>query len=335
MSTDTDEELSRLREAGDLAGLADALGARGARALDAGDWARAIEMLEESAAVNEAVQRPAHAAQALVGVVTALRGAGRLEEAAARARRAIELAPGGPSKIAALTALGECLRTSSAHVGALDAYSEALVLGREAGLLPINQAGLQRRRGEALRALRRTDEAVAALSEAIELYRGAGAGEPMRDALVERAAALIDAEDAPWQDAMRAGREAAEAADDKALLADLAVLEATRAAAARDLPAAIEWAERARQLALDGDAPLTYTAAAIALAGLKERAGDRVGAYGALAVGWVTLADKLGGETASAWFRPALTDARARWGEAAFQAVKETYYQQRSPSASR
>jgi tetratricopeptide (TPR) repeat protein len=335
MTTENDDELARLRGAGDLAGLTDALGVRGARALDAGAWAQAIELLEESASVAEAVQRPGHAAQALVGVVTALRGSGRLDEAAATARRAIALAPGGPSRVAALTALGECLRTTGDHAGSLEAYSEALELGREAGLLPVNQAGLLRRRGEALRALGRTDESVAALSAAIEAYGGAGAGEPLRDTLVERAAALIAAPEAPWQEAIGSARTAAERAGDQALLADLAVLEATRAAAARDLPAAIEWAERARQLALDGDAPLTYTAAAIALAGLKERAGDRVGAYGALAVGWVTLADKLGGETAAAWFRPALTDARARWGEEAFQSVKETYYAQRPSVAPR
>lgn len=347
--TDHDDELARLRSAGDLAGLADALGARGAKALETGAWAPAIELLEEAAAVAEAVQRPAHAAQALVGVVTALRGSGRLDEAAATARRAIALAPGGPSKVGALTALGECLRTSGDHAGSLAAYTDALALGRDAGLLPVNQAGLLRRRGEALRAVGRTDESVAALSEAIELYRGAGADEPMRDALVERAAALIAAPEAAWQEAIGSARRAAEAAPqrtdasgaggrdagDQALLADLAVLEATRAAAAKDLPAAIEWAERARQLALDGDAPLTYTAAAIALAGLKERAGDRVAAYGVLAVGWVTLADKLGGETAAAWFRPALTDARARWGEEAWQAIKETYYAQRSAAAPR
>lgn len=324
-----DDELARLRAAGDLAGLVDALGMRGARALEAGEWDAAIPLLDEAAAVSEVIQRPAHAAHALIGVVMALRASGRHEEATATARRAVALAPGGPSKVGALTALGECLRAAGDHEASLAAFTDALAAGRAAGLLPFHQAALLRRRGEALRALGRPDDATAALTEAIDAYRRTGADQALRDTLIERAAALVDADDASWIEAITAGRAAAEAAGDDARLAGLAVLEATRAAAAGDPAAAITCAERARQHALDGDAPLAYTAAAIALADLHDRAGERVAAYAALAVGCVTLGNRLDQDTAAAWFHPTLTGARTRWGAAAFQSIKDAFYRDR------
>src|SRR5215203_4476664 len=84
-----DGELSSLRAAGDLAGLADALGRRGARALDAGDWPAAIRLLGEASVVAETMQRPGHAAQASIGVAIALRCCARLDEARRSAARAV------------------------------------------------------------------------------------------------------------------------------------------------------------------------------------------------------------------------------------------------------
>jgi tetratricopeptide (TPR) repeat protein len=139
-----DEALARLRTAGDLAGLADALGALGARALDDGDWPTAIRALDEAAAVCEAMQRPALAAQASIGVVLALRGMGRHTEALARAHAAVTLAPGGPSKIAALTTLGTSLRAIGDHAAAHTAFTAALDLAQPAGLQPLHAAALQR-----------------------------------------------------------------------------------------------------------------------------------------------------------------------------------------------
>jgi len=70
---------------------------------------------------------------------------------------------------------------------------------------------------------------------------------------------------------------------------------------------------------------LSYAAAALAVADLKERAGDHLGAYASLATAWVTLADRLGADVAAAWLHPALATARSRWGTLAFQAVKATF----------
>ncbi len=322
----SDDELAALRDAADLPALIDALVRRGATALEQADWALAQRDLDEAATVAELAGKLALAAQAHVAVATALRGDGQLAAATARAEHAVALAPDGPPRIAALTALGECHRAAGSSAAAEAAYAEALTGARAAHMLPFHQAALLRRRAEALRSLGRIDEATAALTAAIDAYRGIGADEPLRDTLVERAAALVDAAAPAWTEAIAAGRTAAAAVGDHARLAELAVLEATRATAAGDVAAAISWAERARQHALDGDSPITYTAAAIAIADLKERTGDRVGAYASLAVGWVTLGDVLGQDTAAAWFRPQLLAARERWGEAGFQAAKDAYY---------
>ena len=328
----SDDELAALRDAADLPALIDALVRRGALALDQARWDEAQRDLDEAATVAQLAGRPMLAAQAHVAVATALRGDGQLAAATARAEQAVAIAPDGPARIGALTALGECHRAAGGSAAAEAAFGEALTLARAARMLPFHRAALHRRRAEALRALGRVDDATAELAAALEAYRGAGADEPLRDTLVERAAALVDAPTPAWSEAIAAGRAAALAANDHARLAELDVLECTRAVAAGDTAAALRWAERARQHALDGDAPITYTAAAIAIADLKERAGDRTGAYASLAVGWVTLADKLGQDTAAAWFRPQLLAVRERWGEDGFDEAKAAYYASRQPS---
>ena len=146
------DELGRLRATGDLAGLVEALGARGAIALEQGAWAAAIRILEEAAAVNAAVQRPAHAAQAMIGVTVALRGSGRAAEGVAAARRATALAPGGPSKVAALAALGELEAAAGRGGDAVRAFDEAISTGRASGLAPALVEALAQRRERAARA---------------------------------------------------------------------------------------------------------------------------------------------------------------------------------------
>ena len=143
------DELGRLRAAGDLAGLVEAIGVRGAVALEQGSWAAAIRLLEEAAAVNAAVQRPAHAAQALIGVTVALRGSGRADEAVGAARRAVALAPGGPSKVAALAALGEVEAAAGSCGDAVRALDDAIAMGRMIGLLSTFVDALVQRRERA------------------------------------------------------------------------------------------------------------------------------------------------------------------------------------------
>jgi hypothetical protein len=117
----------------------------------------------------------------------------------------------------------------------------------------------------------------------------------------------------------------AEAGGDHAIASSLALLAAGRALDRRDLDAARAHAERARAEALAGRSVAGYVSAAVALAGLADAAGDRVGAYASLAVGWATLRDLVGADGARAAFRPPLLALRQQWGTAAFEDAKAGY----------
>jgi hypothetical protein len=121
-----------------------------------------------------------------------------------------------------------------------------------------------------------------------------------------------------------ADRAAAEAGD-HASAAQLALLATARALDRGDPQTARVHAERARAEALAGRSAAGYLGAAVALADLAEAAGDRVGAYASLAVGWVTLRDLAGAEGARAAFQPRLAALRQRWGAAEFAVVKAAY----------
>lgn len=65
-----------------------------------------------------------------------------------------------------------------------------------------------------------------------------------------------------------------------------------------------------------------YTGARIAIAQLLEEAGDRVGAYRSLAMGWATLRAALGLDVARDAFGPMMRACRQRWGHDEFERVK-------------
>jgi hypothetical protein len=108
-------------------------------------------------------------------------------------------------------------------------------------------------------------------------------------------------------------------------LADLHLLLTAHALDRRDGAAAMAAAQAARTEALAANAPTSYSGAALAIAQLAESAGDRLGAYEALAVGWVTLADLLGRDLARMTFEPKLKEMRERWGATAFDEIKKMY----------
>ena len=59
---------------------------------------------------------------------------------------------------------------------------------------------------------------------------------------------------------------------------------------------------------------------------------ERVTAYEALAVGWVTLGDLLGKEVAQATFAPRLRVLLEKWGKEEFIQVKKQYEERRRAS---
>jgi hypothetical protein len=53
--------------------------------------------------------------------------------------------------------------------------------------------------------------------------------------------------------------------------------------------------------------------------------GDRLSAYEALVVGWVTISDLMGREVARSMFEPKLLELRDRWGIEIFKDIKSSY----------
>lgn len=328
-----DAEVDAAR-AGDPVALAEVLVRRAALRLRAGQFADAAGDLDEAAAIHQAGGRPVDEARCAHFAATCLRAAGRLDEAVERAERARAIGPEAtPPRASAEAELGETRMMQRRWRDAEAAYRAALDHGRRAGLVPLVQAALQRRIAQACSFDGRPVDAAAAANEAVGLYEQVGRGADARAARVEAASALTEAGLAgPSAHALGEARSAALAADDQAVLADLALLDAARALAARRADEALGHARAARQHALDGDAPLPYLGAAATIAELLDAAGDRAGAYDSLAVGWVTLGDKLGAEAAAALFRPLLTAMRVRWGVAEFDRVKDAYYAARRRS---
>ena len=144
--------------------------------------------------------------------------------------------------------------------------------------------------------------------------------------LIEQATALRHADrPADAEPIVDRAMDLAEHAGDHAALADLHLLVAARALDRRDAEVSMASAQTAREHALAGNAPTSYIGAAHAIAQLAEAAGDRLGAYEALATGWATLADLLGSEVGRMSFEPKLKEARERWGGPAFDEIKKTY----------
>ena len=311
----------------------DALVRRAAARLDAAAFDDAAADLDEAARLQGEAGRPGDEARLRHARATALRAAGRLDDAAASAARARELSPDGtPLRVAVDTELGEVRLLQGRSDDAIGCYRRALEAGRSAGLLPVAQAALLRRIALAEGLAGRAAEAARAAAEAGALYDASGRELDGNRARVEAATALVGAGLSGAGAAIASARRAAEAADDQAALAELALLASAQALDARRPDEALAQARAARQHALDGGAVLPYVGAAIAIAELLEVAGDRLGAYESLAVGWVTTGDQVGSDAAGQLFRPRLRALRDRWGAEAFDAVKAEYYAARGRS---
>lgn len=297
----------------------------------AGELLPAREAMDEAAGIHEAAGRAVDHGRCLVFAATLSRGLGKLRDAEERARRALEVSPAETvPRVSAHTELGE-IASMQKHFGkAEEHYRVALEEGIATGLIAFHQAALLRKRAQALALAGRAGEAAPLLERARECYAEAGdAGERRRTGveLLTARAATGQGEEA----AALAGELEAEAqpAGDHTVLADLALWAAGGAIDEGRIDEAIAELERARQHALDGVAPVQYLSAQLALSELHESRDDRVAAYEALAVGWATLGDLLGEDAAKSTFEPRLLAQRQRWGDVAFIAARDAYYERR------
>ncbi len=329
-----EREIAQARASGDRDQLAELLVRRADEEVRARHLDEARQLLDEAAGLHGDAGRRVDEARCLCFAAELCRATGKLDLAETRAGRAERIAPAGSAPaVSAAAELGELAMMRQQFDQAASAYGRALEAGAAAGLVGAAEAALARKRAQALAAHTKTDEIVDLLARAAALYRAAEMPHEARKTEVEQAtalAALGRTDDlVHLEDALRTD---AEAAEDDAVLADLALLDASRHLDAGAADEALEDARRARQHALDSAHPVAYVSAAIAIAELNEARGDRIGAYEALAVGWATLGDLLGEAAAKATFAPRLEAQRARWGDDAFAAARDDYYARRRDS---
>jgi tetratricopeptide (TPR) repeat protein len=324
---ETERLLADARRKGDLDDVAEALMLHANALVNAGQIAQARQELDEAAEIHRQRGRTYDEARCTHLAATLCRLEGHPTEARVRAERAAQLVePGTPIAVSAATELGEIALLEGKTAEAADAYTRALASGEVAGMVDAARATLLRKRAIALTASGRHRDAAKDLAMAQGLLLRAGDTTGAIRALIEEAAALQQGGFTADADRVKVeARRMAEAAQDHVAQADLDLLDSTQAVTRRDVAAAMAAARSARQHALEGVAPILYVSASLAIAQLAEATGDRLGAYEALAVGWVTLGDLLGREVAMASFEPKLFELRERWGVDAFAEVKAAY----------
>lgn len=293
-----------------------------------GDARRA---LDEAAVLHRVQGRRYDEAQCIQFTATLCRLEGRLEEASDRAKRAADLAGhGNPIAVSAATELAEIALARGDAPAAAAAFGNALVEGERAGLLPAARAVLLRRRAIALANAGQFVEAANDSALACELLLETGNPAEATRAKIEEATAWQSArEKVAAEGAHDEARRMAEAAGDHPAMADLHLLNATKEIIGGNLPAALAAGEAAREEALAGRAPISYISAACAISEIADRMGNRLAAYEALVVGWVTLSDLLGKDAGKEAFSPKLQALVERWGEADFRKIKSRYEEQR------
>ena len=323
------------RAGGKAAVLADALVALAGPLVPGGRFADARAALDEAAAIHERLKQIDDERHCRQFSATLSRFLSDLEGARSRASRAAALSPdGSPGAVSAAAELGEIALTAGDAAAAAAAFGDALRHAAGLGLKPPEMSGLLRKRAAPLAAIGDTAAAVMALDEAAALLESCGDSSNALRAGIEAVTALqnagqiIDANERRTRLFVRAN----ELGDDHAL-ADLELLESAAALDRRDPLAALGAARRARDHALRANAPVSYVAAAVAIAELRDQLGDRLGAYGALAAGYVTLDDLLGAETGREAFAPRLRALRQKWGAEEFQRIKSAYEAQRQQTA--
>jgi tetratricopeptide (TPR) repeat protein len=319
--------LAEARQRGDPDDLAEALALHANALIQGGQISSAQKDLDEAATIHRARGRVYDEARCMQLAGTLCRFAGRLDEAKQHASRALELAQfKGTIAVSAHAELGETAMAEGNSAEAAKEYRAALDAGEGTGLVDPARAALLRKRAAALTAAGQYEDAVRDLETAHDLLLRSGDQATALRTLIEQATALRHAgRPADAEPVVRRAMDLAQQAGDQAALADLHLLLAARALDRRDAPAAMASAQAAREHALASNSPTSYLGAAIAIAQLAESAGDRLAAYEALAVGWVTLTDLLGGDLARTAFEPKLREMRERWGGPAFDEIKKTY----------
>jgi tetratricopeptide (TPR) repeat protein len=323
--------LEQARQTADPAALAQALVNHASTLGDLGYFAEARTAMDEAAALRRQLGQPIDECMCMQFAAVFSRLAGDLAGAHNRAAYSLQVIPADhPLTVSALREIAEAAFAGGDGVKAADRFTEAINQARKLAL-PMGDVGmLLDRRARAFLLAGLHDDALADLEVAQQVAASVGEKGVAMKLLTEQATLLHTI------GRLAAAKERAEAArvlavdnDDPYAIADVALLHSAIALDDEDLDSALEAALAARRCALQAVAPHIYVAAALAIGELYDILGNRLAAYEALAVGYVTLADLLGEEMSNATFTPKLLEKREKWGAAAFESIKAEYEAER------
>ncbi|ANH68307.1 hypothetical protein [Mitsuaria sp. 7] len=307
------------------------------RAVAAGDWLSAARQLQQAAQRASSDGRARQAAHCEQMAASLLRAGGSLDEALAAADRVVARDPASPAaRFAAEAERAQTLQAQGDDSGASQAWRQSLDAAEMLSLpdwaratVLRSLAGSEVRGGAFDSAWIHFDEAATLMSddlaapawvdvEQAQAARGIGQLAHARDVLGRaRVQARLDID--PHLRA-EVQRTLAECVLDECALDDGDADQAREAA---------RLAHLAREAALEAVAPLSYFAAAVALARAADLRGDRTEAYRVTASAWVTLADLLGQDLARSWMEPVLLGFKLRWGDDAFAEARAAHERQR------
>lgn len=327
----TAAQLAEARRRNDPERLASALTDHANSLIKDGKITAARAMLDEAAAINHRLQKIYDEARCTHLAATLCRMEGNLAEALKRVQRADALAdPGTPVAVSVATEYAEIALQEKDSLRAAAAYKKAFDEGQIAGLTDTAKASLLRKRANALVMSAHLMDAAADLDSAYILLSQAGDKTNAVRTLIEKATTLHQGgyHEAVQETLHNAFREARASKDDHAL-SDLHMVEATIAIERKNLSAALDAAMAAREHALIAIAPLSYVAAAIAIADIHEASKNHLAAYASLASGWATVSDLLGQEASKGLFENKMLALRESWGSEKFKQIKESYENQR------
>ena len=327
MSAATDaanQTLAAARTRNDPPALADALSVHANLLVQRGQLREARNEIDEAVAIYHQLGRREDEARYGLLAATLTRLLREFAEARIRVERSLALAePGSPTTLAATVEGGEIALAEGTYAEAAEWFRRGLLVEH---LQAQKRLEVLRKLAVALAALQEFDAANEALDQARQLALELGDERTASVVVVEQVTVRQQSPDQADADMARGQAiEAAKTAGDHFALAQLYVLEATRAIEQRDQDRARSALVQARGQALDARAPITYMTAAIALAELDDAMGDRLGAYESLARAWATLSDVLGPDAARAAIQPKLEALRTQWGNSAFDAIRTEY----------
>ncbi len=298
----------------------------------------AASLFEQAAGLHRRARRRDDEVRCLTLLAQCRRLAGDAQAAAVAIGRARRLArPGTPAAIAAATEKAEVDVLHGDLEDAVLALDDAVRWHDARSTSPAGRdpeetaiAALLRRRATIQAGRGRSADVDRDFAAAAARLAAAGDEAAARRVLVERATALhsLGDQDA-FARAFDRARQAAADAGDRAMAGELDLLEGAIAVEEGRLTDADALTRSAREHALAAVDPLLYVGASVALSELADAQADRVGAYEALAVGWATLGDLVGRESAASVFRPRMEALESRWGGEAFMVARHAYEDRR------